>query len=225
MPTFRLGSLATTMTTLLLLLCPKAQARMREVMPETQSSIIKDDKEEPYCPCQLLPKPDLWDKTLTARWMVHSLEWGVLTTISSRLSTESEQAMPFGNVYSFVDGSCDNSTGIPYFYGTYMDQSFQDIRRNPFVSLTLSEASLATVCGGQDHLLPACDASRRHQGYYGDAESPVCARMTLSGRMDIIDADSDEYRLAQNALFQRHPDMEGWVRIACTQHCLALVLS
>ena len=208
-PFFGLGWIV--LTTLLLLLCPKTQARMREAMPEKQSSSNND---KPYCPCQLLSKPDLWDKTMTTRWMVHSLEWGVLTTISSRLTSDSQQVMPFGNVYSFVDGSCDNSTGVPYFYGTYMDQSFQDIQQNPMVSLTLSEASLATVCGGQNHLLPACDASQRHQGYYGDAESPVCARLTLSGRMHIVDGDSDEFRLAQQALFQRHPDMEGWVSVS-----------
>lgn len=104
------------------------------------------------CPCgDFLPRPDLWKKALTARWMSHSLDWGVLTTFSSRINTNDDgmpsmPPMPFGNVYSFIDGSCINATGTPYFYGTYMDQSFQDMKMNPYASLTLSEASLASTC-------------------------------------------------------------------------------
>jgi hypothetical protein len=161
-----------------------------------------------HCPCQLFPKPDIDNKAATARWMVHSLEWGVLTTISSRSNIS---MMPFGNVYSFVDGSCNSSTGIPYFYATHLDQSFQDLRRNPYASLTLSEASLATVCHGSLHA--ACDASTRGSGgYYGDVESPVCARLTLSGKIAEIASDTDEFAWAQQALFERHPDMKSWVR-------------
>jgi hypothetical protein len=214
-PSSKLRRFATT----LFFLCSNTQARMHEIMSSNDHP-SSPDKDEPYCPCQLLPKPDLWDKALTARWMAHSIEWGILSTISSRLPKDNHEQsviMPFGNVYSFVDGSCDNSTGIPYFYGTFLDQSFQDIQRNPYASLTLSEASLATVCGGsnkdnnQNHLLAACDASKQTKGYYGDVESPVCARLTLSGRIMQVDKETDEYKMAQQALFQRHPDMEGWV--------------
>ncbi|GKY98635.1 hypothetical protein MPSEU_000820200 [Mayamaea pseudoterrestris] len=205
-------SLLRFVLTLFILSRAETEARMREVMNSTSDGDTNVD-EKPYCPCRLLAKPDIWDKALTARWMVHSLEWGVLSTISSRLFAEDAQkiqlAMPFGNVYSFVDGSCDNSTGVPYFYGTYMDQSFRDIQKHPYASFTLSEASLATVCGG-GLILAACDASTQTKGYYGDAESPVCARLTLSGRMVEVEQASDEFKWAQNALFQRHPDMEGW---------------
>lgn len=180
----------------------------------------ENDDDNYWCPCKLPPQPDLWKKAETARWMVHTLDWGVLTTISTRIPGI---MIPFGNVYSFVDGPCENSTGIPYFFGTYMDQSFKDIQKHDYVSLTLSEASLATVCRGA--LPTACDASTKTGGYYGDVESPVCARLTLSGRMIVIDSESDEYQFAQRALFQRHPDMEGWVSTSVQDGCFARELS
>lgn len=163
--------------------------------------LASDSKKDAHCACDVLEQPDLWHKELTARWMVHSLDWGVLTTISSRLPGN----LPFGNVYSFVDGPCDYSTGTPYFYGTYMDQSFLDMKSNPSASFTLSEASFATVCGGE--ALPACMISHHR---HGDPESPVCARLTLTGKLVEVPKDSDEYKMARDALFHRHQQMTYW---------------
>ena len=58
--------------------------------------------------------------------MAHVMDWGVLSTISTRNGT---LAAPFGNPYSFVDGGCgaDGSTGTIYFYASGMDQSMIDI--------------------------------------------------------------------------------------------------
>jgi Pyridoxamine 5'-phosphate oxidase len=136
--------------------------------------------------------------------MVHSLDWGVLSTISSRFT---DHAVPFGNIYSFIDGTCDNSTGIPYIYGTYMDQSFQDSLLNTAVSFTLSEASLASVCGGSN--LPACKIMHNE---FGDPENPPCARLTLTGTLTVVVPDAVEFEFAKNALFQRHSAMEDWPR-------------
>jgi hypothetical protein len=169
------------------------------VLLETTSAEALDDEEN--CVCPILQRPNLRHKEETARWMVHSLDWGVLSTISTRLDTG---ISPFGNVYSFVDGPCDNSTGIPYFYGTYMDQSFQDSIENPQISLTLSEATFATACGGYN--LNSCRIS---PNTYGDPENPVCARLTLSGRLEIIQ-EPDELEFATQALFQRHSSMSEW---------------
>ena len=171
----------------------------------TTAAIPRDSND---CPCQLLEKPDLRDKEATARWMVHSLDWGVLSTISSRFPDRAAP-VPFGNIYSFVDGTCDNSTGIPYLYGTYMDQSFQDSLQNSAVSLTLSEASLPSVCGGSN--LPACQNSNHG---FGDPENPPCARLTLTGVLSVIpeDEEYDEFDFARTALFQRHSAMQDWPR-------------
>ena len=118
--------------------------------------------------------------------------------------------MPFGNVYSFIDGSCHNATGTPYFYGTYKDLSFQDIQSHPYASLTLSEASLSTTCRSRTD--PVVEASCTVQG--GDPESPLCARLTMSGRMVEVSSssfeDRDEFEFARQAFFTRHPQMATW---------------
>lgn len=161
------------------------------------------------CTCHLLDRPEISEKAHTARWMVHSLDWGVLATISSRLhgsDTDDETPpVPFGNVYSFVDGTCDKATGTPYLFGTFMDQSFIDSKENPMVSLTLSEASVSSVCTDRDGL-PACTLGTK----YGDPENPVCARLTLTGKLVVLEDDSEEFTFAQQALFERHSTMEGW---------------
>ena len=163
------------------------------------ASLSHASKDTSDCPCELMEQPDLWKKELTARWMVHSLEYGVLTTISSRLPNHP----PSGNVYSFVDGSCDNPTGTPYFYGTYMDLSFIDMKHNNMASFTLTEASLGTTCAGKT--LKACDTSQM-----GDPENPVCARLTLTGQLVQVDMNTEEYQNAKEAFFQRHPQMQLW---------------
>jgi len=76
-----------------------------------------DSKDREECLCSLKERPNKADKADTARWMVHSLDWGVLSTVSTRLGN-AENPIPFGNIYSFVDGTCENSTGVPYFFGT-----------------------------------------------------------------------------------------------------------
>lgn len=139
-----------------------------------------------------LPRPDYHEKAKTARWMVHSIDYGVLSTLSS-------DGAPFGNVYSFVDGPCNDSTGTPYFFGTYMDQSFQDTLENPTISLTLTEASLP----GE----PQCYLT---DSSIGDAENPVCARLTLTGQFSVIDTDSHEYVAIKQAFLERHPQMKYW---------------
>jgi hypothetical protein len=188
------------------------------------TAISSSDEYE--CACKLEKRPDLTKKAETARWMVHSLDWGVISSISSRLGgsgeggVESSIPVPFGNVYSFVDGSCNTSTGIPYIYGTYMDQTFKDTINNNMVSLTLSESSLSSVCSQERHgFVDSCMIGTK---YGGDPENPVCARLTLTGKLIPLmeknrtgddNNDNDdyaEYEFAKNALFDRHPSMVDW---------------
>jgi hypothetical protein len=136
--------------------------------------------------------------------MVHSLDWGVLSTISTRLDGGASP-IPFGNIYSFVDGTCNNSTGVPYMYGTFADQSLIDSTENNMVSLTLSEASLSSVCANKDRL-SACTLGTAN----GDPENPVCGRLTLTGSLIVLEEKSDEFADAKKALFQRHTSMKGW---------------
>lgn len=172
------------------------------ILPFFGHGAHNSDREE--CKCKLHDRPDRAEKALTARWMVHSLDWGTLSTVSTRLGTV-EKPMPFGNIYSFIDGTCENSTGIPYFYGTYMDQSFADTKKNEIVSLSLSEASLSSVCiekKGMD----VCTIGTK----FGDPENPVCARLTITGSFVILDDASEEFLFAKKAMFDRHPTMSDW---------------
>jgi Pyridoxamine 5'-phosphate oxidase len=185
------------------------------------------------CPCGSVgPRPEAWNKAATARWMVHHIDWGVVTTISSRSTDISNGGpVPFGNVYSFVDGPCNNATGIPFFYGTYMDQSLKDMKVNPVASLTLSEASIVTSCIGQTNaekdddtgaIVKACrvvsgesiSPHRLHSNSVlsesGDPESPLCARLTLTGVLEPIASSNDAFNDIQDAIFQRHPQMSNW---------------
>jgi len=157
------------------------------------------------CACKVPNRPDVSSKAETARWMVHYLDWGVLSTISTRLGDADTPPVPFGNVYSYVDGSCSYSTGVPYFYGTYMDQTFADTTENDVVALTLSEASLSSVCTDRD-ILSSCALDNK----YGDPENPVCGRLTLTGKFEALKVNSTEYDFAKEAIFERHPSMMLW---------------
>lgn len=50
------------------------------------------------------------------------------------------KGLPFGNIFSTSDGPLDNSTGVIYFYVTAMDNTVSDLKKNPYASLTFSEA-------------------------------------------------------------------------------------
>jgi len=153
------------------------------------------------CPCRtLLNRPKYNAKELSARWMTHTMDWGVLSTISSRL----DDKPPFGNVYSFVDGPCDASTGTPYFYGSHMDQSFADLKENNRVSFTLSEAAFPFTCGGSN--FGDCALN----GPSGDPENPTCARLTLTGTLVEVENGSEEYKKVQSWFFERHRSMAQW---------------
>merc|ERR1711862_408074 len=95
----------------------------------------------------LRPKPA--DKIGTARWMAHNLNWGVLSTISSREEAGFELGDPFGNPNSFADAN----NGALYYYVSDLDGSMVDVFTggNTRVSWALSEAELSGT-----NAIPAC---------------------------------------------------------------------
>ncbi|XWS32810.1 hypothetical protein CRYUN_Cryun22dG0021500 [Craigia yunnanensis] len=131
-------------------------------------------------------KPDRDAAAAYARWLVSQNSWGILNTISIEL-----EGAPFGNVVSFSDGVPDKSTGTPYFYLTTLDPTARNALKDHRSSLTISEYPLGT-CGK------------------ADPESPVCAKITLTGTLVLLDASSKEAEFAQTALFTKHPEMKGW---------------
>lgn len=131
-------------------------------------------------------KPSPSEAAATARWLAAQNTWGVLSTISSELS-----GAPFGNVVSYSDGVPGNGRGIPYFYLTTLDPTARDALEDARTSFTLSEFPLGT-CGKID------------------PENPTCAKLTLTGKLKLVDLQSSEADLAKSALFTKHPEMKDW---------------
>lgn len=138
------------------------------------------------------PRPKPSEKIKTARWMVKTLNWGVVSTTSSR-SESSTPGDAFGNPYAFADAS----NGIPYIWASDLDASITDLNVSTRMTLALSEATLA----GTSDEVKACTIGEG----FGDAENPPCARLVLSGDFVRIEADDDEYTAGHDALFERHP--------------------
>jgi hypothetical protein len=99
----------------------------------------------------------------TARWMVKHLDYGVLSTISTRTEA-STVGDAFGNPYSFADAE-----GTPYFYASDMDASMVDIftaaEPSTRVTFAMSEAQLT---GNES--VKACEIGT----FLGDPENPPC---------------------------------------------------
>jgi len=150
-------------------------------------------------------------KAQTARWMTHTLSWGTVSTLAPNNDADATTYYPFGNIYSYVDGSCATDTGTPYFYGSEIDPTFQQAKTNPTVSFSLSEASYDSVNGCSTDVggstLAACAITPDGSG---DPENPPCGRLTLIGKFVLVDATTEEYKFAKDALFERHPAMAGW---------------
>eukprot|EP00879_Flechtneria_rotunda_P021972 GHRR01023172.1.p1 GENE.GHRR01023172.1~~GHRR01023172.1.p1 ORF type:complete len:224 (+),score=68.71 GHRR01023172.1:185-856(+) len=120
-----------------------------------------------------------------ARWLVHLNSWG-------SLSTTSPQATAGGGTVSYADGAEDNASGRLFFYLTPMDETAQHIQEHPTCAFIISEAQM---------LPSGCD--------HRDPEDPTCARITILGRMEQIESQTDK-QAATAALFSRHPVMQGW---------------
>jgi len=138
--------------------------------------------------------PWFWDTVGVARWMVSNLDWGVLSTTSTR-SEGTTVGTAFGNPYSFADVG-----GVPYFYVTDMDASLIDVNGGKAnASLSLSEAALF----GKKSFTwkQKCQIGQ----LLGDPENPPCARLVLSGTMAKVPAGSAEETSAKAALVARHP--------------------
>ncbi|XP_028771154.1 protein CREG1 [Neltuma alba] len=131
-------------------------------------------------------KPDPDAAAATARWLVSQNSWGVLNTISSELG-----GAPFGNVVSFSDGLPEKGSGIPYFYLTTLDPTARNALKDERASFTVSEYPLGT-CGNID------------------PENPTCAKITLIGKLKLVDKKSEEAKFARSALFSKHSEMKGW---------------
>ncbi|KAJ6791953.1 protein CREG1 [Iris pallida] len=131
-------------------------------------------------------KPDPSNAHATARWLASQNSWGVLSTISSDLG-----GSPFGNVVSYSDGVPGDGRGVPYFYLTQLDPTARDALKDERASFTISEYPLGT-----------CKKI--------DPENPTCAKLTLSGKLKLVETNSSEAKFALSALFAKHAEMKTW---------------
>ncbi|MCL7024256.1 hypothetical protein MKW94_006907 [Papaver nudicaule] len=131
-------------------------------------------------------KPDHKDGVATARWLVSQTTWGVLSTISIELG-----GAPFGNVASFSDGLAGEGRGIPYFYMTTLDPTPRNALKDARSSFSVNEFPLGS-CGGKD------------------PQNPTCAKLTLTGKLKLVDSNTTEAAWAKDALFAKHPEMKVW---------------
>ncbi|KAH6792088.1 Pyridoxamine 5'-phosphate oxidase family protein [Perilla frutescens var. hirtella] len=132
------------------------------------------------------PRPRRDETATFARWLVSQSSWGVLNTIS-----DDWEGAPFGNVVSFSDGLPDKGKGIPYFYLTTLDPTARNALKDQRSSFTLSEHNLGT-CGK------------------ADPEDPSCAKITIVGKLKLLEGTPDEVEFARTALFTKHPAMQSW---------------
>ena len=82
-----------------------------------------------------------------ARWLVAENTWGFISTISNGHDSGTV-GHPWPNPVSFSDGIANatdpaqKSTGVPYFLMTYLDETPQDIAKDPRGSFSISEGQL-----------------------------------------------------------------------------------
>jgi len=137
------------------------------------------------------------DSASVARWMVNKIDWGVMSTISTR-SEASQVGDAFGNAQSHADVD-----GIPYLYLSGLDASMIDTFSGPGNSSRISWAMSEAQLTG-DEAVADCTIGDGA----GDPENPPCARLVLSGNLLQLDAQSEESKMAKKALFKRHPSFK-----------------
>jgi len=99
-----------------------------------------------------------------------------------------------GLVQSVSDGPVGTGNGTPYMYVSMVEQAIGDILYNDTrCSLTMTLAQ-GDYCKNQKL----------------DPQYPLCAQVTLIGRLEKVQNDTTEGVFAQNALFSRHPGMKTW---------------
>ncbi|MQM11080.1 hypothetical protein Taro_043982 [Colocasia esculenta] len=92
---------------------------------------------------------------------------------------------------SFSDGLPGEGYGIPYFYLTTLDPTAVDALADERASFTVTDIPLGS-CGETD------------------PQSPTCAKLTLTGKLKLVDGNSTEGKFALAALFAKHAQMKDW---------------
>jgi len=155
---------------------------LHDVFPSSEDNAINDNSKATPDP------PPHTEHARMARYILHQSEWTSMATMSTRAP-----GYPTANVFSVSDGPVSNSSGVPYFYLSAWELSVHDLMKNNRASLTMSLAQ-----GGY------CTANDI------DPEDPTCAHVIFTGKIQFLKPADPEVVFAKEALFTRHPAMEGW---------------
>ncbi|XP_037912763.1 protein CREG1-like [Hermetia illucens] len=128
------------------------------------------------------------DHAKIARRLVHKSNWASTGTISTE---EAIRGFPMVNVILIADSGVDEaSTGNIYFYLTPLDYTAKDVEGENKVTMLLTDE--------QD--LSCSKSGNTPMGHN-------CPRAMISGRVNKLDPNSDEYKRAQEAFLSRHPSL------------------
>lgn len=133
-------------------------------------------------------RPPWQNAAAMARWLVHTNDWGTISTVSRRLS--GSNIVPFANAVSYSDGPHGKSTGRLLFYLTKLDATAHDLEANSKATLSVAEAQLPHACRGVD------------------PEDPTCAKVSITGAVEPVRGKALPEAL--RLLFARHPAMKAW---------------
>nr|XP_014276776.1 protein CREG1-like [Halyomorpha halys] len=130
------------------------------------------------------------DVARMARYIVHTADWCVLSHITHQRNAT---GYPMGRVFSMSDGPVGKSSGTPYIYTSFFDAFARDLKLDGKCAIT---TSLVQTGYCKDHDI--------------DPENPLCAQVMLIGDYEFIKNNTEEWTLAKEALFSRHPEMKDW---------------
>ena len=138
------------------------------------------------------PPPIYTDYAKMARWLVHTMEWTSMGTISTLPAIE---GFPMVNVIAMADSEKGaKSTGIIYFYLTMLDFTAQDLsKKNQLTTLFSMDQNL--MCSKKNI----------------DPMEPTCARAMFSGEALRVSKDSEEFKFATQAMVSHHPASVHWL--------------
>lgn len=136
--------------------------------------------------------PDYKKYAEMARYLVHNSNWTSMGTISSLPQLS---GFPMVNVISMADSAKDEkSTGKIFFYLTMLDFTGQDLsKKNKLTALFSMDQTL--YCSKNDV----------------DPMEPTCARTMISGSIEKVPKDSEEYEFGTRAMMSRHPASQHWL--------------
>ncbi|XP_017772578.1 PREDICTED: protein CREG1-like [Nicrophorus vespilloides] len=137
--------------------------------------------------------PDPSKTAQMARYIINNVDWIAISTISTLPSVNS---FPFVNLKSVSDGPLGKGTGVPYLLMTNLDLTGRDVLQDNRTTIMASLAEIS-YCNSVNY----------------DPQDPRCGRLIISGELSKLDETTDEYKMAKNDLFIRHPIMEEWMKV------------